>query len=229
MSTSYGKQRGRLRWMPVRVAGLAMGAGALTLLCGCPWLVEAAAYQQRLSEWLKDADNWPQVSVRILNHTEAVANVYLISAGLAPPAPAILGYSGETDYYPVATRSVLVDSNGTATGNLKCGEVLGISVKVPFDVDAASLGYTSYADDAYGLYFDPGNCVLSGAGVSQTAFSGDTFTLVRYVRPAEDGLDCATQTLVITIETAGAPSVIDPQTGQVVTSARLGAATIGID
>jgi hypothetical protein len=215
--------------MPAWVAGLVMGAGALTLLCGCPWLVEVAAYQQKLNEWLKDTDNWPQVSVRIVNHTDAVANVYLASAGRAPPAPAILGYPGEADYYAVETPSVLVNSNGTATGDLKCGEVLGFSINVPFDVDAASMGYTSYTDDAYGLYLSPGNCVLSGAGVSPAAFSGDTFTLVRYVRPAEDGLDCATQTLVITIETAGAPSVIDPQTGQVVTSARLGAATLSIE
>ena len=124
---------------------------------------------------------------------------------------------------------MLVDANGTATGTLKCGEVLGISVKAPFDADAATPGYTYDTNDVYDLYLEPGNCASSGAGISQTAFSGDTFTLVRYVRPAEDGLDCATQTLVITINAAGAPSVVDPQTGAVLVNARLGAANLSIE
>ncbi len=229
MSASCEGTLPRLRSSAVLIAGLVIGAGALTVLCGCPGLLEAAAYQQRLADWLKGTDNWPRVSVRIVNNTDAVASVYLASAGLGPPLPAILSYPGDTAYVVAETRSVLVDARGTATGDLKCGEVLGMSVKVPFDVDTASLGYLSYTGDTYGLYLEPGNSVLSGAGVGQTGFSGDTFALVRYVRPAEDGLNCGTQTLVITIEAAGTPSVVDPQTGQLVTSARPGAATVSIE
>lgn len=214
----------------VRIAGLALGAGLFALLCGCPYLADVLAYNQTFENWLASTETWPDVSVRIVNETSATAHVHLISAGFAPEAPAFLSYAGEGDYYyPLVERSVLVGPDGTASGTLKCGEVLGLAVKAPFDLDAALFVYITDTSDPYNLYLEPGNCALDGVGVSPSAFTGDTYALVRYVRPVEDGLDCATQTLVITITAAGRPSVVNPDTGEVTSSARLGAATVSIE
>jgi hypothetical protein len=222
-----GRGRGQIA---VRLGGVALATAALTLLCGCPWITDAIIYQQSYNEWLAGTEDWPDVAVRIVNDTGGAASVNLVSAGQPPAEPASFGYVGGMEYYSsVETRTVLVDADGTATGTLKCGDVLAIAVKAPFDADAATFGYAYDANDMYGLYLEPGNCALAGAGVAQSGFTGDTFALLRYVRPAEDGLDCATRTLVITIDAAGVPSVVDPDTGEVTVSARLGAATLSIE
>lgn len=230
MSSSDVWQRRGHAGSVVRIAGLALGAALFALLCGCPYLADALAYNQTFENWLASTESWPDVAVQIVNETSATANVHLISAGLAPEAPSFLSYGGEGDsYYPLHQRSVLIGPDGTATGTLKCGEVLAVAVKAPFDLDAAMFVYTTDASDPYNLYLEPGNCALDGVGVSPSAFAGDIYALVRYVRPTEDGLDCTTQTLVITITAAGRPSVVNPDTGEVITNARLGAAIVSIE
>ncbi len=51
---------------------------------------------------------------------------------------------------------------------------------------------------------------------------------MRWLRPAEDGLDCATERLAITIDTAATESVYDGQ-GKLVTGAVPGTGTVAIE
>jgi hypothetical protein len=217
------------------MAVLALAVTALLPLCGCPWflsIAEMIRWEGQLAAWRAEAENWPDVSVRIVNNTDAAARVALIAAGEAPTPPGgFPGYPTGDPYYEQADQDdLLVSANGTATGTVKCGGLIGITATAPLDLslDSSMYGWGYY--DLFGLYIDPGNVTLSGVGVSgPDEFTGDTLALVWFVRPTEDGPDCTSETLVITIESLGAASVVDEATGQVTSSATPGTAVVSIE
>jgi hypothetical protein len=188
-------------------------------------------YSRELMQSQEDFDNGPTVAVRVVNRSAAAARVLFVSA-VEPPAPppdmdSI--YAGADGYYsPIsATEAVLVSAGGTAAGAVHCGDTIAISALAPLDAEPF---YTAEYFVAAGFHTEPGNIVLSGAGVApDSEFSGDVITTVRLVRPAADGLDCAANTLVITIQTAATESVYDPATGVLISGAAPGSASISIE
>jgi hypothetical protein len=82
----------------------------------------------------------------------------------------------------------------------------------------------------FGLYLTGGNVALASVGqpAEEAVFTGDVVYTLRFVQPAEDGLDCATERLVITIDTPATESVYDAQ-GQLVTGAVPGTGTVAIE
>jgi hypothetical protein len=187
------------------VAGLG-SAVVLTLLCGCLeglQLTDSEAYDLSMERWQAAAEQWPTLSVRIVNNTAVTAEVILEAAGLAPASP--WTYSLDPRYtacYEAAeTQGIIVAPGGTATGTLACGDVVVISAFAPYaGVNTAGTFGFSTGGEYWSLAPANGNIPLTGAGIAGGAdFTGDIVTLVRYVRPVEDGLDCATNTLVVTI------------------------------
>ncbi len=210
----------------------ATGAGLSALEAFMPSEAELNQYQRELAEFSARLEDQPSVAVRIVNNTAATARVVL-SSGVEGPEPPM----GEYDYAlpettfltSVASATILVAANGTASGTLACGDVIGISATAPFDAQG-EYAYGPLSEDAFGLYIEPGNVTLAGAGsASSGGFSGDTLAVTHFVRPATDNLTCATDTLVITIETPAAQSVYDPQTGALTAGATLGTGTISIE
>jgi len=213
----------------------ALAVVALIPLPGCiGWLFwqEINCWDRAWSAWEAEIANWPDVAVRIANNTDATASVGLTSAGVFMPDCGFwfMGSGGDPNYQTADDESLLVAAHGTATGTIKCGELMAITVRAPYDLSEDPSYYGWYGDYAYGLYLEPGNVALSGVGVTtDNGFSGDTVALIRYVRQVEDGLDCATDTLVITIETLGTARVVDPETGAIISSATPGTGTVSIE
>lgn len=209
---------------------------ALVPLSGCWGYIiwqEAMCWEDAYTDWQADIANWPDVSVRIVNNTDATARVALATSaiwesgcgfGILGPNP------GDPNYDEADSQNLLVSANGTATGTIKCGEIFGVSVAAPYDLPDDTYYYSDYGTYAYGMYVDAGNITLSGAGVSSdSGFTGDTVSLFRYVRQVEDNLDCDADTLVITIESLGTARVIDPDTGAIISSATPGTGTVSIE
>jgi hypothetical protein len=217
------------------VAALVPVVVALIPLTSCGGLLiwqEITCWDNAWSAWQAEVDNWPDLSVRIVNNTDATASVVLTPAGIWSPGCDLWfgdASSDDPNYQQVDEQSLLVAANGTATGTVKCGEIIAVAVRAPYDLSDDGSYYSYYGYD-YGLYLDPGNVTLSGVGVSaQDGFSGDTVALIRYVRQVEDGLNCANDTLVITIETLGTARVVDPETGAIIASATPGTGVVSIE
>ena len=136
-------------------------------------------------------------------------------------------YVGATENPAISeTATVLVLGDGEARGEVKCGDVIGVAITAPLDAPAIF----GLPVDPYGLYIEPGNVVLAGAGRSaEDPFTGDVIVGTRFVLPTTDELDCASGTLVITIESAGTESVYDPATGELVQAAAPGAGVVSIE
>ncbi|MEW6252783.1 MAG: hypothetical protein AB1716_19275 [Planctomycetota bacterium] len=196
-----------------------------------PTAEELRAYEQQMIEFQQQQENLPLVHVRIVNNTSAAA-VVMLNAGLTMPTPP--GVSGLSFYpedesfsTPVDDRSVLVAAHGTATGTILCGETISIGVTAPLDSLLAGFGSYSSSSMPWG---PGGNLALTGVGsVGEDPFTGAVIHTSRVVRPATDGLDCATGTLVITIQTAASTSVYDPVTGALLQGATPGAAVLSIE
>jgi hypothetical protein len=225
---------GLLAWLPV--AGCInpfADLGALQDIL--PSAAEWQQYEQDLAQFNDTVANLSAVAVRIVNDTDLVARVELTSAVEFPQLPGdetyIPDFADETTWTPIDTQTVLVAAHGTATGTLRCGTVLGLSASAP-----AQPGGDTYSADAgpYGLYFPEGNIALGGVGAAgeedeEAVFSGDVLNTVRFVRPADDGLDCTTGTLVLTITAPATPTVYDPTTGDLVSAGTVGAGTVSIE
>lgn len=217
------------------MAALLLGLVAMIPLPACIglWFAQqAACWDNAHADWEAATANWPDVAVRIVNNTDATARVVLTPAGIFTANcdfGLFGGWSDDPNYMSADDQSLLVAGNGTATGTVKCGEIIAVTVRAPYDVwDDSS--YYGWYDSAYGLYLDAGNVAMSGAGVtSDNDFSGDTVSLIRYVRQVEDGLDCASDTLVITIETLGTARVVDQETGAIISSGTPGTGEVSIE
>jgi len=207
------------------------GFGLLDLLTLSEEDIEAAAQAQE--DFDARVDALQNVRVRIINETDSIARAS-VSAGLTGPevpdlsspiADALGAFGDESFLTTVDSATVLVEARGTVEGEIKCGEVLAVSAAAPFD-----LGGLDYGGEGFGLFVDAGNISFSGAGsAGQEEFTGDRVTTARFVRPADDGLDCSTGTLVIRIQAAAADAVHDPQTGQLVASRTAGSGTLSIE
>ncbi len=198
-----------------------------------PSVEDLQRYEQEWNEFNAQLENLPQVSVRIINNTAAPARVVLAYGLEGPEYPGEefpFSFVGSSSPYLEYTQehSVLVAPNGTASGKIGCGDVIGIAAFVPVDSYASFDSYDTY--DPFGLYLTGGNVALAGVGqpVEEAVFTGDVVYTVRFVRPAEDGLDCAAERLVITIDTAATESVYDGQ-GKLVTGAVPGTGTVAIE
>jgi hypothetical protein len=218
------------------IAALVLAVVALIPLPSCIGLLlwqEIACWDNAWSTWEAEIANWPDLSVRIVNNTDATARVGLTSAAIWAPDCGFWFADGSADdpnYQVADEQSLLVAGNGTATGTVKCGELIAVTVRAPYDLWEDPSYYGWYDTYAYGLYLEAGNVTLTGVGVTtDNGFSGDTVALIRYVRQVEDGLDCANDTLVITIETLGTARVVDPETGAIILSATPGTGVVSIE
>lgn len=83
--------------------------------------------------------------------------------------------------------------------------------------------------DPLGLYLAGGEVTLVGVRqpVEDEVFTGGALHTVRFVRPAEDGLNCA-ERLMITLETLANESTCDAQ-GQLVIGAGPGTGTVTVE
>jgi hypothetical protein len=218
------------------IAALVLAVVALIPLPGCFWMAlwqQAVCWENAYSNWQAEVENWPDLPVRIVNNTDATARVVLGSAGVWTADCGLwFSYASSDDpnYQEADQQSLLVAADGTAIGTVKCGDIIGITVRAPYNLSDDGSYYEWYGSYEYGLYLDAGNVTLSGVGVTaDDAFSGDTVALVRYVRQVEDELDCINDTLVITIETLGTARVVDPETGEIISSATPGTGVISIE
>jgi hypothetical protein len=207
------------------IAGLA-GLGSLM-----PSAEELQQYEQDIAQFNDEVANLPALAVRIVNDTDLVARVDLTSAmpfpELATDELVMPDFGADTPSLSlVDTQTVIVAAHGTATGTLKCGDVLGISISDPL-----SLGGVEGTDtDAFGLYMPSGNIALRGFGQpAESSFRGDVLNTTRFVRPAEDGLDCSTATLVLTIEAPATPNAYDPATGALISAGKAGQGTVSAE
>jgi hypothetical protein len=217
------------------IAVLLLGIVALIPLPGCPGLLiwqEITCWDNAWSAWQAEVENWPDLSVRIVNNTDATARVVLTPAGIWTPECDLWFVDASADdpnYQQADEQALLVAAHGTVTGTVKCGELIAVTVRAPYDLSDDGSYYNYYNYD-YGLYLDPGNVTLSGVGAAaEDGFSGDTVALIRYVRQVEDGLDCANDTLVITIQTLGTARVVDPETGAIIASATPGTGVVSLE
>ena len=216
------------------VVGLAVCSLLLIPLSGCWWYSvwqDAMCWSQSYADWQAEVETWPDLAVRIVNNTDATARVSLGTSSIWDSGcGGILGdISPDPNYNEAASDSLLVAANGTATGTIKCGEIVGVTVSAPYDLSSDDY-YYGYSDYSFGLYLDEGNVRLSGVGVSsESNFTGDTVSLYRYVRQAEDNLDCTADTLVITIESLGTARVVNPETGEIILSGTPGTGTVNIE
>jgi hypothetical protein len=188
-----------------RVCGL-IGLTLALVTTGCAMLylvtpsgqVEWARYEQELREYEQWVANLPSLNVRIVNDASAEARIVL-ATGTTPPVPPVtisefppyFVFTDENDQSVVTTDSqdVRVEGGQTKTTGLKCGDVIGVSVMVPYDPDYGGWPYVL----GLGLSVEPGTIALTGTG---TAGSSD---LARFIQPSADTVDCNSATLVITI------------------------------
>jgi hypothetical protein len=211
-----------MRWR--QICGAVGGLLLLFLSSGCigQQLIE---YQRRIQEAM---DAVPSVNVRIVNQTDVPARV-MFDAGITPPQTGTIFdiiYPGDT-LLSVGGETVVVAAGGTATGAVKCGEVIGIAAITPGDVEA----YLGTSAEAFGLWMSGGNIVFTGAGASQGSdFTGDVQPtgVARFVRPSVDGLNCGSGTLVVEILTPGTLGTYSPQSGTY-TGGTNGTGTIAIE
>lgn len=141
------------------------------------------------------------VDVRIVNNTDVIAEIEIQSAIPQPDTEAIFFGLPQPDvgfpsFETIDSKTVRVLPGGTVTGSIKCGEVIGISIRAPFNAPSADR-----FNDNFGLFIQPGNVQISGIGLADDSFTGDIPAMVRFVQPDTDALDCANGTLVIRIDT----------------------------
>ena len=185
--------------------------------------------------FLESLVDLPSVTVRIVNNTASAAQVDIESSVAEPetigedefyPMDPWMDEMGPY-YFPLDSQVVTLAAGGTATGSVKCGDVIAISALVPTDAD----GNMFYPIFPSGIYVAPGNVQFSGTGslIDSGSFTGDTLSSGWMVRPADDGLDCEGGVLVITIDTSSTRSVYDDETGALVVGAALGAGTVAVE
>jgi hypothetical protein len=209
------------------VAAIGLAAG----VSGCPTLTVFQCAMEYGQEYQEAINSLSSVNVRIVNETDVSARVEL-DAGVTPVlsdrCSDLVNMTGTGPVLATAEPvTVVVAAHGTATGTAKCGEVIGISATTPGTADWTYIT----ASDAFGLYIPGGNIVFTGAGSStDTTFVGDVEPAAtgRFIRPTADGLNCTTGTIVITIQTPGTPSAVNPDTGQVV-AGTTGTGTVQIE
>ncbi len=175
----------------------------------------------------------PSVSVRIENLTTSSASVDLSAGMTAPPYFGGIflpwGFlSPPSDYKErIASETVNIEAEGTATGSIKCGEVIAVAASAPITIDEY---FFWYGGEAFGFYTYPGNLAITGFGSPpEENFSGDILSGARFIRPDEDGVDCGADTLVIQIQTLASRTVYDPITGELVSEGSPGSATVSLE
>lgn len=179
-------------------------------------------------------ESLPSLTVRIINNTTATARVELVSGLQGPEADFFGDFFGfdplPSESLPLSeadAQSVLVAPGGTANGQIKCGQVIGVAVIAPFDQPEID-----FRSSQFGLYLASGNVQLSGIGTAQEEgdpFTGDLITLARFVQPEQDGIDCQSDVLVITIDTTARNNVHDTESGELIVAAAPGSGTLSLE
>lgn len=201
----------------------------LVLLTGCGpgsmlgFLTGYIPTEEELAEYTARIESLPLLQVRIVNNTDVLTSVALTS-GVSGLEQDLFTVVGESYLTSVDDRTVLITAGGTATGSIKCGEVIGLSIRAPYN--GPTFGY---AGGRLGIYQESGNIQLSGVGVSDERFSGDLVSTTRFLRPEEDEIDCESAVLVIEIDTAAVYEIVDPDTGAVTAPAVWGIGTITLE
>lgn len=221
------------------LAVAALGVVVMMAVVGCspfgafedflPSAAELEAFEAELEAFNEKVALLPSISVRIINETSASASVEL-QAGVAqfvgPDTFFGVPFPGEELFLQsVDNTTAVVAANGTSTGSIKCGEVIGVSVSAPTDLPSLNFG-----ENAFGLFIGGGNVSLSGIGAAGSSdFTGDLVTMARFVRPEEEGIDCETGTLTIRIETLATKPVYDLESGVLTVPAKPGTGTLGVE
>ena len=110
----------------------ALGGVVLMVVAGCPAAFpfgDLLPSEADVEAFNLQVASLPSMSVRIINETSASASVEL-QAGVAPFVDAFFGvpFPGEESFLqPVDSTTVVVASNGTLTGSITCGELIGVS------------------------------------------------------------------------------------------------------
>jgi hypothetical protein len=212
--------------LPSMVCGL-----AVTLMAGCGGeagllgaLMGHIPTEEEIAEYSEQIEALPSADVRIVNRTDMLASVH-IESGIQGLEDELFGVIGAGEFLTSVDSSlVLIAAQGTATGAVKCGDVIGIAIRCPYD--GASFGIES---DSYGLHLQAGNVLLTGIGAANETFAGDVVSTVRFLVPAEDGVDCTTATVVIEIDLPATGQVVDEETGAVVQPGEPGSGTLRLE
>ncbi len=200
------------------------------------------AFEQAFDEFEQQVEATPFVEVRLVNNSDVTAEVRLVS-GIDGPDPgevidADLGFFsfiGEVGFgvFEIDYQTVLVPAGETATGEIRCGSVIGISAVAPIEDGADSRNFRDFDhgfghdDDDIDLFVPAGTISFDGAGTSNDGFEGALSTK-RFLEPATEGLDCMSGALVVTIDTNSNASVVDATTGELIDAADLGRGSISI-
>lgn len=228
-------------WAAIAAAsGCGMGGGIggeldlLGLLGGfAPTEEEVSAFEEATRQFQTEVDALPSVTVRVVNQTDTEALVQLVSGKPGPQSdeffgvegliPSPYGEAGSVGMQRIDDHQFTIAPGGEATGAVKCGDVIAVSVNAP-----ANFGTTFYDEGgAFGLFAGAGNIQFSGAGMSHDTFEGDVVG-ARYIQPVEDGLSCATNTVVVRIESPATAETFDSVTGELIPGGR-GAGTLTIE
>ena len=206
----------------------------LGLLGGfAPTEEEVTAFEEATRQFQTEVDALPSVTIRVVNQTDTEVLVQLISGKTGPQSDEFFGVEGLVSSHfdeagtermqSIDDHQFTIAPGGEATGAVKCGDVIAVSVNAPANF------VTSFSDggDAFGLFVGAGNIQFSGAGMSHDTFEGDVVG-PRYIQPVEDGLNCATNTLVVRIESPATAETFDSVTGEFTPGGR-GAGTLTIE
>lgn len=186
---------------------LPLAACSLTALL--PSQEELNTYEEQQAAFQEQVDALPELPIRLVNNTPFIAYVRITATMQGPADPFSSSFDVFVDpaydgsWVEVDSQDVYISAGGTVDGTIKCAEAIGISSNAPYDING--LGDGGYE---YGVYASGGNIVFSGAGSGSSELTGDLIDTVRIVRPAEDGVDCSGDMLVIEITTAASEECI---------------------
>lgn len=216
------------------------GCDALALLgAGGPLaLLGYGQYQQQLRLAESANATLPDVKVEIINDTDSTVAVSISTAIVNPNGNA--GMLSSFSYQPPfidlsmsAPTAVQVNPRGSATGAVKCADVIAVSATAP--ATAAPAYYPSANPGFIGVYYGSGNVSFSGIGTNaesteSRSFMGDIANgagINWFIQPAVHGVDCGASTIVIRITRAGAFVSTDPS-GAPPNGATLGEGTVSL-
>lgn len=181
-------------------------------------LAEDAAWE----EFYQKVTDARSLALTVVNQTGVIVAVNVASGFQEPPC----SYCDlpSDPVRRVAEVATLVGANGSATGEIKCGEFLVVSATAPYDV-APPLFY----EFECGMSVPQGNVSFVGLGsTGESDLVGDIVSGTRCVVPVSDGFNCENDTLVITITGLGHDATFDPTTGDLLSPQTVPAGLISI-
>ena len=144
------------------------------------------AIDAAFTELEQQIDATPFVEVRVVNNSDVTAEVHLIS-GIQGPEPSefinadlgFFSFIGEFGFNIIEAdrQTVLVAPGGTATGELRCGDMIGLSAVAPIDGGANPRDFRDFdhsfgSNDSIDLFVPTGTVSFGGIGTSNDGVRG---------------------------------------------------------